>query len=85
MLRVGEKYIVRATNRNFTNGLIAGKEARIAHLSHDMVSVRIFQNGGEKRLAVPKDIFGVNFEEEMSFVPPNQAYASAAPFLEPYL
>jgi hypothetical protein len=85
MLEVGQKYIVRPTAQNAKNNLIPGKEARIAHVDSRVVSVRIFQNGSELKLVGPKDMFGANFEERRSFVPPNRAYASPVPFINPYI
>lgn len=84
-MQVGEKYLVRSTARNAKNNLLRGKEARIAHLDPNTISLRVFQNGAELKLAVPRELFGVNFELERSFVPPNKAYASPVAFITAYL
>jgi hypothetical protein len=85
MFEVGSKYISRPTARNAKNSIVPDKEVRIAHVSQNAISIRVFQNGSELRLLVPRELFGVNFEEDRSFLPPNTSYASAVPFITIYL
>jgi hypothetical protein len=85
MFEVGSKYISRRTDRNARNMILPDKEVRIAHVSAIAISIRVFQEGSELKLVVPRELFGINFEEERSFVPANTSYASPVPFIKPYL
>lgn len=80
---VGDVYKVRDTARNRNNGLIPGKECRIAHFAGAHVSVIIIQNGDYKKLLVPISEFGGSFEPSKTGVI-NKSYRSDTPFKDLY-
>ncbi len=80
---VGDGYKVLDTPRNRLNGLIAGKEARIAHVNNTHVSVTIIQDASYKKLLIPLDAFGANFGEDRQTMI-NKGYKSLMPHKELY-
>ena len=84
MPKVGEKYVVLDTTRNAKNGLIAGKDIRIAHVGAQGISIWAFHSSGELKLLVEPGAFGSNFERALGS-PANMGYASSTAFAKPYL
>lgn len=82
-LIVGDKYVVKDTPRNRQNGLVPGKDCRIAHINNTHVSVNVLQDGDEKKKLVPLDAFGGNFTEDRGATI-NSAYKSSMPFKDLY-
>lgn len=82
-LIVGEKYSVLDTPRNRQNGLVPGKDARIAHVNNTHASVIVIQGGADKKLLVPLDAFYGNFKQDRA-TPANAGYKSLMPFRELY-
>lgn len=82
-LIVGDKYIVKDTPRNRQNGLVPGKDCRIAHVNNTHVSLNVLQGANEKKLLVPLDAFGGNFAEDRAAAI-NLSYKSLMPFKDLY-
>ncbi|MGN3975560.1 hypothetical protein [Tsuneonella sp. SYSU-LHT278] len=83
-LIVGDKFTVADTPRNRQNGLVPGKDVRIAHVNNTHVSIRVFQSGDEVKLLVPLDAFGTNFKEDRTATVMAAAYKALTPFKELY-
>ncbi|HMO74231.1 MAG TPA: hypothetical protein PKD99_12625 [Sphingopyxis sp.] len=80
---IGDIFTVRDTVRNRNNGLIPGKECRIAHVSGAHVSVIVIQNADYKKLLVPVSEFWNNFDTCQTGMI-NKGYRSDMPFKDLY-
>ena len=85
LFNVGDVYKVKTNKRNQDkNGLLAGADARIAHISHTHISIRVIQFQTDVNIAVPRSLFAGNFSPD-PFRAANKTYASSNPFTKIYL
>ena len=74
---VGDKYVAMQTTRNSVNGVGPQDDIRIGFVDPHYISIHVIKQGGSKTaLAVPRALFGVNFEpDRFHMALPNRGYA----------
>lgn len=83
----GDKYLALPTFSNQRNGISPQDDIRIGHLDGETVSIWVLsRSGSRKKLAVPRHVFGLNFEEDRAHtVQANAAYFMSVRAETPYL
>lgn len=83
----GDKYVARSTHNNHANGVTPRDDIRVGYIDDDSVSIWVISPGGRTRkLAVPKHVFGLNFEPDKSHtVMPNAGYFMSGKAAEAYV
>ena len=76
-ITVGDKFLALQTARNTMNGIDPKDDIRIGHVEPAFISVHVIKRDGKStKLAVPRDAFGSNFENDrFHLAPPNRGYA----------
>jgi len=79
----GYQYKVLDTPLNLKNGLVPHSKAYLAHVSPTHLSVYVRHiHRADKKLLVPRHIFGGNFELENTLI--HKFYISHSPFKDKY-
>lgn len=86
LIERGGKYLALPTHSNHRNGVSPGDDIRVGHLDGETVSIwAIARSGSTRKLAVPRHVFGLNFEEDRAHtVQPNAAYFMSKRAETPY-
>ena len=75
-IRVGDRYKANPTDRNRLNSISSLDHIRIGFLDGDYISIVVLKvDGRHFSLAVPRFLFGVNFEEDRSHLVSDPGYA----------
>ncbi len=86
LIERGGKYIALPTASNQRNNVRPDDDIRVGHLDGEAVSIWVIaRSGSTRKLAVPRHVFGLNFEEDRAHtVQPNAAYFMSTRAPTPY-